>query len=176
MLFVVERGLLFVVEFWEVVGSAMDGAAAVGNGDGHEVADVDLSGLAELECEWDPVLDFLWAAGLDDGHADVLGEVSGVGGDLCGVAPWVVAADDESAAGGVAPGVGWGADACEYAECERVACDVQADGFECGDGAAAGHLCAVDHGDGECFVVGDFGDDAFFVEDGADGLEGVEEA
>ena len=94
--------------------------------------------------------------------------IAGVGGDLGGVAPGVVADDDEAA--GVVVGAG------QDAQGQGVGGDVQADGLETGDRAAADHLGAVDHGDGEGLVVGEVGHDAFFVEQGGEGFEGVEEA
>src|SRR5258708_24848719 len=67
----VEGNPVLGVDDGELVGPAIDGAAAVGQGGGDDVADVEPRRLGELERKADPVFQFLRRAGFDDGHAEV---------------------------------------------------------------------------------------------------------
>src|SRR4051812_40338581 len=115
-----------------LVGAAFDCAATVGDLDGYAEADVEFGGDGDVEGVGDPVFEFLGVGGFEDGDAHVLVEEAGVGGDLGGFAPGVVAGDDDRAAGVEG-------DAGEVAEGEGVGGDVEADGFEDGDGLDADH-------------------------------------
>ena len=144
----------------------LDGSAAVGERGGDDVTRIQQATAAELEALGHPVFDLLRAAGLDDGHAQVLEQEAAVGRHLRAVAPRVVAADHDRAAVGVRAG--------EVAEGERVAGDVQADAFHRAGGAQRQHLAAVEGGRAQGFVIRLHGAHAVLFEQRADVAQAIE--
>src|SRR5260370_24102486 len=118
-----------------------DGSSSFSQISSNEIAYDQVRILRESESFSDPVLDFLWSAGLDDSHLEMLHELATIARNLSAGSMRIVSTDDERSASLPAQ-----AELVSIIDdADRVRSDVEPDALHDSNGLTADIQCAVEH-------------------------------